>query len=153
MGRPKKSAVASRSNGSLATNKGKAKTTVPVVVCTYDGKEDGYTISTEKRPVLPKGYAAYESELEAHQLVIAARISASSNSPKDGLDFHKRHRQRMKIRKQAELEALKMLSGTKGQDAGSKLSKLKALTDGSDVKFAFKTSVVERPRRGQRRAA
>ena len=58
MGRPKKSAVASRGNGSLATNKGKAKTTVPVVVCTYDGKEDGYAISTEKRPVLPKGYAA-----------------------------------------------------------------------------------------------
>ena len=152
MGRPKKSTTASRNNGSMAKNKGKAKTTVPVLSCTYDLKEQVYTVTTDKRAPLPKGYVAYESELATHTIAIDARLRAGCEDV-DAKDKMAQHRLHARICRKAECKALKMCADSKGQDVDAKLSSLKALTDGANVAFAFKKSVDDRPRRGQRRAA
>ena len=70
MVRPKKAANASRQNGAKATNKGKAKATVPVLTYHPVGP-DKYEVRAEKRAKLPKGYVAYESELVTNWLCIS----------------------------------------------------------------------------------
>ena len=103
MGRPKKSTTASRNNGSMAKNKGKAKTTVPVLSCTYGRKEKVYTVTTEKRAPLPRGYAAYESELATHEIAICARLRASCKDA-DAKD----KTAELSCKRKAECKALKM---------------------------------------------
>ena len=76
MGRPRKGAAASRKSGALATNKGKAKSTVPVLDVGYNDSINRYEIFSEERPKLPKGYVAYESEIEATAIVWRLKFSA-----------------------------------------------------------------------------
>ena len=70
MVRPKKSTSASRTNGALAKNKGKAKTKVTVLTCSYDDSAGRYVVSTEERVQLPKGYVTYEAKVSAYRLCI-----------------------------------------------------------------------------------
>ena len=147
MGRHKKSKKASIANGALAKNKGKATATVPVLegVAVSRG---GYTISTEQKPKLPKGYVAYESEFIVYRACIAESSEFREEIP---TDKPCRDPVRKALSKAVKKKALEMAAeGAKSKDLASKLSSLKALTSGSPVTFEFPP---DRPPRAHTRGA
>ena len=151
MGRTKKAARASRTNGARAKNKGKAKITTAVVVCD-DRAAGGLLVSTEQRAKLPKGYVAYESEIHAYKACVAASGVHRDKTPHDkALSFAERHRARIEEQEAIEKDALKMAVDGKGTDAGAKIASLKTLAEGSDVPVVFKDSAAKQPPRRRRK--
>ena len=138
MGRPKKSAVASRTNGALAKNKGKAKTKVPVLTVDYTGNRDEYIVSTEHRARLPKGYVAYESEVQTYFLGELEKRQVRIQTPEEKDDEVSRVRRRRADMEVAMDKALKMSVAAAGSSKQSKMAEMRKLAKGSKAKFHFK---------------
>ena len=130
MARPKKAAAASRSSGAQATNKGKARATVDVLVARTSRKKHGgakVKIMTEKRAPLQKGYVAYESEVLARRACIEKAGGTSTAARKDGMKQREAaHVQRAEER--SEKLAIKAATDDRDADGASKLAQLKKLT-------------------------
>ena len=148
MVRPKNSARASRTNGAKATNKGKAKKLVPVLVHGHDARAGGFEVRTQGRAQLPKGYFAYKSELDAQMMcVMQGRSDAYKAAAKDG--------QLPPLAVVAADEVTKMQKDAKaeGWDAATKMAKLKVITKGAKTSFVFKEDAAEQPRRRPHRGS
>ena len=149
MVRPKKSAVASRSNGANAKNKGKAKVTVPMLKC-GPSAAGGFVIGIEQRAKLPKGYVAYESELRANYVA----ITHGGQVPKTEMPEEKMTASAWRCHDVAVKEqSMQMAAEAKDLDAAKKLSKLKALTKGTEREFVFEKIAPRRPCHGSGRAS
>ena len=145
--RPKKAATASRENGARATNKGKAKATVPVLTYHPVGP-DKYEVRAEKRAKLPKGYLAYETELVTNWLCVSqGRDDARKSNVKQAFGAVQRKE------KACEDAAVKMAKDAKHWDVGKKMSQLKELTKGSKTTFTFKEGAAKAPCRQPGRGA
>ena len=141
MVRPKKSAIASRANGSRAKNKGKAKKTVPVLDRIEHARTGDYAVRFEWRAQLPKGYVAYESEIRTQErLVKLASPVADTPEPKDIGDHLRECAER-------EEQSIKLSVETKGWDMDRKVAKLKEITKGATTPFVFDEGAAEQPRR------
>ena len=130
MARPKKAASASRSNGARATNKGKARATVDVLVAKASRTQRGsakVTVTTEKRAPLPKGYVAYESEVLARQACIEKASKASKSARKDGKKQSESARLHHELEK-SEKMAIKTATEDQDADGALKLANLRELT-------------------------
>ena len=146
--RPKKSTVASRTNGAQAKNKGKAKATVPVL--TAHVGESTCTIGVVQRAKLPKGYVAYESELHFHHAAI-------ENGQSDGVDQSEEKKTALGWHDGGKELSMQMAADAKDLDVTEKIAKFKALTAGAKTDFVFPSAVEKsaprRPYRGSGRAA
>ena len=146
MARPKKSAKASRSNGAKASNKGKAKETVPVLTIAYMQPGAVTEVVTQQRAKLPKGYVAYESELSVHNVCIDEQVRARRDTAKD-MSVDDRRRELLA----AHEESLKMAMETRDWDVAKKISKLKEITKGTTSAFSFEERAAKQPRDRPRR--
>ncbi len=150
MGRHKKSKKASIANGALAKNKGKATATVPVLECVMQS-DGGFTISTEQRPKLPKGCVAYASEFNTFRACIAESSEFREENPKD--KSCRAPAKRAALSTAVRKKALEMAEAAKRTDLASKLSSLKALTNGSPVPFVYPPDQLPRTHTRGARAA
>ena len=148
MVRPKNSARASRTNGAKATNKGKAKKLVPVLVHGHDARAGGFEVRTQGRAQLPKGYFAYASELAAQMTcVMYGRREAYEAENKDGQLPH------LVDVAADEVTKLQKDAKEKGWDAATRMAKLKEITKGAKETFVFKEEAAEQPRRRPHRGS
>ena len=145
MVRPKNSARASRTNGAKATNKGKAKKLVPVLVHGHDARAGGFEVRTQGRAQLPKGYFAYESEL-------AAQMTCVMHGRREAYEAENKLGQLIDV---AADEVTKMQKDAKekGWDAATRMAKLKEITKGAKETFVFEEEAAEQPRRRPHRGS
>ena len=130
MVRPKKAARASRANGALAKNKGKAKEKVRVV--DYAEIDKGVVkVDTTLRPKLPKGYVAYASEVDALRDVLLhreeqARVQTPMGKGKGSISLYEGRQ----LRVETANKALELAARGKDLGLNSRIAKLKAEVKG-----------------------
>ena len=138
MGRPKRSKVASRSNGDAAA-KNKVRKCVPVMHLDYDKeftKNGKRHLRIAHLPKPPKGYV-YATELAAtvfclkHQRRVHFELDepSKSSSTLSTPELHQRQR------REAEKKALKVIASLR-EDPGSTIQKARSLAKRAGVEFA-----------------
>ena len=127
MARLNKAASASRSNGAKASNKGKAKKTVPVLSFAYNERAGITEVVTQQRAKLPKGYVAYESELKINEDCLRLQWQAERDTAKAMSTCDK-----MCENEAAKAESLKMATEAKDWDISKKMTKLKKIVKGAE---------------------
>ena len=146
MVRPKNSAKASRENGAKSSNKGKAKMTVPVLDFDHTKGMLLSEIVTEQVAKLPKGFVAYECELNVHEAIIREQYFAN-RAP--GVEMSNRDKRCENHAVMA--DALKMVTDSKDWHVSKRISKLKVMAKGPRVTFKFEKSAAVPPRDRPRR--
>ena len=146
MVRPKNSAKASRENGAKASNKGKAKMTVPVLDFNYSKGHLLSEVVTEQVPKLPKGFVAYECELKVHEAIIREQYFAN-RAPEVEMSNGDKRRENQAVM----ADALKMVTDSKDCHVSKRISKLKVMAKGPRVTYTFEESAAVPPRDRPRR--
>ena len=148
MVRPRKAAAASRKNGALASNKGKAKMKAPVLEHGFNQRAGVFEVTTVERAKLPKGYVAYESELATLRMSF---FHGRSDSKKD--EDNTKSRTRVEAMEDAKAQSMKLAVDAKDWDVAQKMAEIKKVTAGAERPFVFKETTKSRPHRGSARSA